>query len=92
MAQMPISKNSERPGAHGSVERDLSAARSDAAFEGKFGRVFRALPPASYDPKDLHEIGLAMTADVDPLKDEPDAEENSAVVALIADQRSGFAM
>jgi hypothetical protein len=56
-------------------------------FEGPFGRIFRAVPPADFGPNDvttlhnLKALAKAMTADADPAKDGPDAEESGIPAA-----------
>jgi hypothetical protein len=76
-------------GRHSAPPRGLSATRSPL-FQGRFGRMFRNLPPARFDDtKDeekktlahLDALAQAMTADFDPPKDGPDGEE-SAIPAL----------
>src|SRR5258708_17825835 len=67
---------------HGSGIRRLTLSRSSPLFEGPFGRIFRALPPADFGPTDadsLQALGVlaaAMTAAPDPAKDGPDPEES----------------
>jgi hypothetical protein len=64
----------------------LSAARSPI-FEGKFGRIFRALPPATFGRDDveneanLARLTAAMKGGEDQPKDGPD-EEESGIPAL----------
>lgn len=73
--------------AHGSPLRGLHEAASDPAHEGRFGRMFKNLPVASYGGTDaenrenLAKLGKMMEADPDPAKDGADAEE-SAIPAL----------
>jgi hypothetical protein len=71
---------------HGTTPRGLDATRSPL-FEGRFGRMFRNLSPASFGADDLASaanlaaLGEAMSAPPDPAKDGPDAEE-SGIPAL----------
>ena len=71
---------------HGTPPRGIDATRSPL-FEGRFGRMFRNLPSASFgdnDDENLHNLkalGAAMSADVDEPKDGQDAEE-SGIPAL----------
>src|SRR5690349_129904 len=64
----------------------LSTARSPL-FQGRFGRMFRSLPPASFGRTDadneqnLAKLGQAMSAAADDPKDGQDAEE-SGIPAL----------
>ncbi|MFD1612010.1 heme peroxidase family protein [Sphingomonas tabacisoli] len=66
---------------HGTPPRGIAATRSPL-FEGRFGRMFRNLPPAQFGATDkanrdsLAALGDAMSADLDPPKDGPDAEES----------------
>ena len=71
---------------HGGV-RGQNLSRGSVLFEGPFGRIFRAVPPADFGPDDattltnLAALAAAMTSDPDPPKDGPDAEE-SGIPAL----------
>lgn len=72
--------------AHGTPPRGLDATRSPL-FQGRFGRMFRNLPPARFGSTDADNVAnLATLADAmisafDPPKDGPDAEE-SGIPAL----------
>src|SRR5438477_1190441 len=69
------------PGRHSVPVRGLIGAKRSPLFEGKFGRMFRALRPA-FDPdddslqKNFEALGDAMSAGFDKPKDGPDAEES----------------
>jgi hypothetical protein len=71
---------------HAVPVRGLDAKRS-ALFQGKFGRMFRSLPPASFGKnedetiKNLHALANAMESKNDDPKDAPDDEE-SGIPAL----------
>ncbi len=65
---------------HGLSVRGLNAPRS-SSFEGRFGRLFRALQPAVFEPDDLLKLATAMTSPADPPKDGKD-EEESGIPAL----------
>src|SRR3979411_2587472 len=73
--------------AHGSTVRGLTLSRGSKFFGGQFGRMFRALPPADFGESDIKSeenllnLGTAMVADHDPLKDGPDAEESGIPAA-----------
>jgi len=59
---------------HGSELRGLSAVSRSPLFEGRFGRMFRNLPPLLPDDKDLEELARQMvepepTGDEDPSGD-----------------------
>lgn len=72
---------------HGQVLRGLLGAGRSPQFEGKFGRMFRALRPATFGSTDqeseqnLLELGKAMSAAFDAPKDGKDDEE-SGIPAL----------
>jgi len=74
-----MSKPTSRP--HGVGVRGATLSRSSVLFEGPFGRMFRALPPADYGDDDnasqtaLGILGDRMKAKFDPPKDGPDDEE-----------------
>lgn len=58
---------------HGVMERGLNATVSSRLFEGRFGRIFRTLPAAVFDDKDLTALANKMVADpeVDPVTNQP---------------------
>ena len=72
---------------HGKPLRGLMSTAKSPSFQGRFGRMFRSLPPATYGKTDaesraaLMELGKAMTSSFDPPKDGFDAEE-SGIPAL----------
>jgi len=72
---------------HGQGVRGLNLSRSSISFEGAFGRIFRALPPAEFGTTDadtqnnLNLLGYEMVAKNDGPKDGPDTEE-SGIPAL----------
>ena len=72
---------------HGVGIRGLTLSRSSPLFEGPFGRIFRALPPADFGPTDADSLqrsgvlAAKMTADPDPAKDGPDPEESGIPAA-----------
>jgi len=71
---------------HSATPRGLDATRSRLS-QGRFGRMFRNLPPAVFGPNDadnlanLRALADKMTATPDPAKDGPDGEE-SGIPAL----------
>jgi hypothetical protein len=73
-------------GFHGAPPRGLDATRSQS-FEGRFGRIFRNLPPASFgateqlNSDNLKLLAQKMTAGPDPAHDGKDGEE-SGIPAL----------
>jgi hypothetical protein len=72
---------------HGRGVRGLALPRSSLLFDGAFGRLFRALPPADFGANDaesqanLKLLGKAMVSTEDDPKDGPDPEE-SGIPAL----------
>src|SRR5215472_1906552 len=67
---------------HGQTVRGIDLSRSSVLFEGRFGRIFRALPPAEFgtsDPKseeNLTQLATKIAADLDCPKDAADPEES----------------
>jgi hypothetical protein len=72
---------------HGRGVRGLTLPRSSLLFEGNFGRIFRALPPAEFGDDDkstlenLHTLAGKMVGPDDDAKDGADPEE-SGIPAL----------
>jgi len=72
---------------HGKPLRGLMSTAKSPNFEGRFGRMFRSLPAATYGRTDddsrnaLLTLGNLMTSDFDPPKDGFDSEE-SGIPAL----------
>ena len=71
---------------HGKPLRGLMSTPKSAAFQGRFGRMFRFLPAATYGKDDdsrlaLMALGKAMTSSFDAPKDGFDGEE-SGIPAL----------
>jgi hypothetical protein len=68
---------------HGGV-RGADTPHLSLQFEGRFGRIFRTLPHATFAPEALMKLGEAMTS---PLEDAPtpetkvDSEENQGISA-----------
>jgi hypothetical protein len=63
---------------HG-VLRGLERVPLSPQFEGRFGRLFRSLPPARFDEEDLKSLASAMVAQAETTptsEDEDDDEEN----------------
>src|SRR5438270_13677285 len=73
------------PRFHGLV-RGLDGVPSSPQFEGRFGRIFRTLPPAnvSRDGEELKKLAAAMSAAAEATptpEDQDDDEENSGISA-----------
>lgn len=79
--------NSKSPTPHGRGVRGITLPRSSPLFEGNFGRIFRALPPAEFGDNDktsldnLHVLAGKMVGPDDNAKDGADPEE-SGIPAL----------
>ena len=68
---------------HGGV-RGADSPRRSFLLEGRFGRMFRTLPPAGFSDAALHALALAMTAQDEPTptpETEVDDEENQGIAA-----------
>ena len=67
---------------HGRV-RGADFDRRSSQFEGRFGRMFRTLPPATFDETMLYGLARRMTAKPDKptSEDKQDPEENSGISA-----------
>ncbi len=74
-------------GKHGEPLRGLMSAKASPLFQGRFGRLFRSIPAATFGgtPEDafkvLSKLGSAMTNSFDHPKDGKDGEE-SGIPAL----------
>ena len=79
--------NGKTPTPHGRGVRGITLPRSSLLFEGNFGRIFRALPPAEFGVDDtstlaaLHALAQKMVGPDDEAKDGADPEE-SGIPAL----------
>lgn len=79
--------SNSKPSPHGTGVRGLNLARSSLLFEGAFGRLFRALPPAEFGASDresvdnLTNLASVMVGPDDKPKDGADPEE-SGIPAL----------
>jgi len=62
-------------GKHSQVIRGLMSAKKSPLFQGRFGRMFRSLPSATFGQSEseneanLKLLGAAMSASFDPIKD-----------------------
>ena len=72
---------------HSTPLRGLMSTKTSPFFQGRFGRMFRSLPSATFGSteqkniENLAKLGDAMSADFDPPKDGKD-EEESGIPAL----------
>jgi hypothetical protein len=70
------------PARHSIPVRGLESTKSSPLFQGRFGRMFRSLPAATFGSTDaenaanLEALGTAMSADFDPPHDGTDDEES----------------
>jgi Animal haem peroxidase len=84
MAQPSLGLSPRKPfGRHGELRGLEAASRSDQ-LEGRFGRMFRALPAAKFDAGILHDLAAKMTADFEDKQTpetEVDDEENTGISA-----------
>src|SRR5438552_3843223 len=68
---------------HGDI-RGLEGVRSSQQFEGRFGRMFRTLPPARFDEKDLRSLASKIVAEAEAEQTpetQADDEENAGISA-----------
>ena len=61
--------------AHGTI-RGLEAVPSSSQFEGRFGRMFRTLPPAVFMEEDLKSLASVMVAEAEA-EQTPETEAGS---------------
>src|SRR6202521_1088218 len=72
---------------HSTPVRGLMSTKNSPIFQGRFGRLFRSLPPATFglteaeNLQNLSALGTAMSAKFDPPTDGKDPEE-SGIPAL----------
>jgi hypothetical protein len=71
MTNPTISSKKLQPAAHGGGVRGDAAVATSTLFTGRFGRMFRSLPPATWSKEALLKLGLAMTADPEVAKGNP---------------------
>jgi len=75
--------SNNQPGRHG-ILRGLDTAAQSSTFEGRFGRMFRTLPKATWTEEALKKLAAAMSADPEPNptpETETDDEENTGISA-----------
>ena len=90
------SDGKKEPAKHGGGVRGEDLFTRSSLFEGRFGRMFRSLPPAEWEDSALMELGKKMTSDPERDDKDPtlpsaaqedsekrlhDAEENSRIAA-----------
>ena len=72
MVNAVISSKKLQPAAHGGGVRGDSSALRSSLSEGRFGRMFRSLPPAEWRREVLYDLGHKMTADPEVAEDNKD--------------------
>jgi hypothetical protein len=83
MHPSPALTVSTSTGRHGQI-RGLDLTSRSSQFEGRFGRMFRTLPPAEFNQEILMKLGDEMTADFEATptpETKADDEENSGISA-----------
>src|SRR5262249_13222808 len=69
---------------HGALDRGLEWTGGSRRLEGRFGRMFRSLPPAQFEDADLDALAARMTAEAEPEltpETQVDDEENFGLPA-----------
>ena len=69
------------PSPHGSVVRGSEFPRRSRTFEGRFGRMFRNLPPARFKETDLLALGKKMVSTRRLFAEDEDNPEESTIPA-----------
>jgi hypothetical protein len=77
MINAAISAKKKATSGHGGGVRGDNSAPRSVLFEGRFGRMFRALPAGDWPRESLLQLGLAMTA-------EPEHDENDPTIPVAA--------
>jgi hypothetical protein len=72
-----ISTRKRGPAAHGGGVRGDNSALRSSMFEGRFGRIFRSLPPANWSKDALAKLGGKMTSD-------PEVDDNDPALPAAA--------
>jgi hypothetical protein len=84
-----------QPAAHGGGVRGDQVTMRSSLYEGRFGRMFRSLPPGRWPKEALMDLGWKMTSDPETVEDDPtlpaaapetddklqDDEENAGIAA-----------
>jgi len=76
----------DKPFTRHGIVRGLETVASSPLFEGRFGRMFRTLPPAKHSAASLKSLASRMVAEFEPnptpeTANPPDDEENSGISA-----------
>jgi Animal haem peroxidase len=86
-ADHPRLTTGSREGSHGQL-RGVDAAQSPQ-FEGKFGRMFRALPPAQFGDQDLANLAAGIKDKFDGMSSPPEVQLDPKTNKPIRD-KNGF--
>ena len=65
MTSPTISSKKLQPAAHGGGVRGDNSVPRSTFFAGRFGRMFRSLPPGEWPKEALMALGNSMTADAE---------------------------
>src|SRR5262245_40069622 len=76
MINAVISSKKPVPAAHGGGVRGDNSTPGSQLFEGRFGRMFRSLPPAEWPKEALVKLGDKMTAD-------PEVDEKHPILPVL---------
>ena len=89
---MPKKKpgESRAAGAHGGGVRGDQVNRGSRIFEGRFGRLFRALPAAEFDSGDLETLARQMSADPERNGNAPVASPETADKIQDGEENTGI--
>ncbi len=71
MINAAITARKRMPAAHGGGVRGDNSAPRSPLFEGRFGRIFRTLPPGDWPRESLLTLGQAMTAEPEHVDGNP---------------------
>ena len=66
---------------HGAIVRGAELPHRSRTFEGRFGRMFRSLPPARFREKDLRKLARKMVSTADPVAEDKHNPEESKIPA-----------
>ncbi len=92
MDRMPKKQvgQSRAAGAHGGGVRGDQVNRGSRVFEGRFGRLFRALPAAEFAGADLEALAQAMSAEPERIGNKPAAEPETAEKIQDGEENTGI--
>jgi len=89
MASVVIGTKKKSPKSqHGGGVRGDSLDRRSSSFEGRFGRIFRSLPPAEWPKEALRKLGKAMTAEPEHVGKLPSASREDSKKRIQDDEEN----